>query len=105
MTGGKTKKLAVIGYPVKHSLSPRIHTYWLKKHGIDASYEALEVAPDRLETFLRNLPEKNFAGINITLPHKEAAMRFTSENDSVAADIGAVNTIVVSSGKLLGRNT
>lgn len=105
MQQGNTTRLAVIGYPVKYSLSPRIHTYWLKQHGIEATYEAIEVPSGDLQTFLHSLPEKKFAGINITLPHKEAALTLTDENDDAAASIGAVNTIIVKSGRLLGRNT
>lgn len=105
MAQSGTKKLAVIGYPIKHSLSPRIHTRWLVQHNIDATYEAIEVAPDDLKSFLRSLAESGFVGINITLPYKEAALQLTDENDAVATAIGAVNTIVVKSGKLSGRNT
>ncbi|HCR85746.1 MAG TPA: shikimate dehydrogenase, partial [Alphaproteobacteria bacterium] len=72
------KKACVIGSPISHSLSPVIHNYWLKKYNIEGSYEAVEVLPEDLEVFLKTLPEKNFKGCNITLPHKEAAWNIVS---------------------------
>src|SRR5580692_7740439 len=103
---GIAVKAGVIGWPVAHSLSPRLHNYWLKKYGIAGSYEAFEVAPDRLENFLRDLPKQNFRGVNVTIPHKKAALKLVDRLDAKAKSIGAVNTILVDEdGKLEGRNT
>ena len=103
---GKTIQAGVIGWPVSHSLSPRLHGFWLKELGIDGTYSALTVAPDGLESSLRSLPERGFAGVNLTLPHKEAAATIVDTMDSVASRIGAVNTIVVGAdGNLAGSNT
>ena len=103
---GKTIQAGVIGWPVSHSLSSRLHGFWLKELGIDGTYSALAVAPDGLENFLRSLPEQGFAGVNLTLPHKEAAAIIVDTMDSVASRIGAVNTIVVGAdGSLAGSNT
>jgi shikimate dehydrogenase len=103
---GKTIQAGVIGWPVNHSLSPRLHGFWLKELGIDGTYSALAVAPDGLESSLRSLPERGFAGVNLTLPHKEAAATIVDTMDSVASHIGAVNTIVVGAdGNLAGSNT
>ena len=103
---GKTIQAGVIGWPVSHSLSPRLHGFWLKELGIDGTYSALTVAPDGLENSLRSLPERGFAGVNLTLPHKEAAATIVDTMDSVASRIGAVNTIVVGAdGNLAGSNT
>ena len=103
---GKTIQAGVIGWPVSHSLSPRLHGFWLKELGIDGTYSALAVAPDGLENSLRSLPERGFAGVNLTLPHKEAAATIVDTMDSVASRIGAVNTIVVGAdGNLAGSNT
>ena len=103
---GKTIQAGVIGWPVSHSLSPRLHGFWLKELGIDGTYSALAVAPDGLESSLRSLPERGFAGVNLTLPHKEAAATIVDTMDSVASRIGAVNTIVVGAdGNLAGSNT
>ena len=103
---GKTIQAGVIGWPVSHSLSPRLHGFWLKELGIDGTYSALAVAPDGLENSLRSLPERGFAGVNLTLPHKEAAATIGVTMDSVASRIGAVNTVVVGAdGSLAGSNT
>src|SRR5579884_3148295 len=99
------KRAGVIGWPVGHSLSPRLHGYWLKQYGIKGTYEALAVEPDHLERTLRALPEKGFAGVNLTLPYKEQGLALVDEADPMAKRIGAVNTIVVRQGKLYGTNT
>jgi len=103
---GKTIQAGVIGWPVSHSLSPRLHGFWLKELGIDGTYSALAVDPDGLENSLRSLSERSFAGVNLTLPHKEAAATIVDTMDSVASRIGAVNTVVVGAdGSLAGSNT
>ena len=95
-----------MGWPVAHSLSPRLHGYWLKKYGIEGGYEALAVEPEKLEKALRDLPKQGFRGVNLTIPHKEAALAIVDRLDPMARRIGAVNTVVVrSDGKLEGRNT
>jgi len=99
------KRAAVIGWPVSHSLSPRLHGYWLKEYGIAGSYEALEVTPDHLTLMLRTLHENDFTGINITVPHKEKALAAMDEIDPVAKRIGAVNTVIVQNEKNIGMNT
>ena len=103
---GKTIQAGVVGWPVSHSLSPRLHGFWLAELGIDGTYGALAVAPDDLEAILRSLPGRGFAGVNLTVPHKEAAAAIVDTMDSVARRIGAVNTIVVGAdGSLAGSNT
>ncbi len=103
---GKTIQAGVMGWPVSHSLSPRLHGFWLHELGIDGTYSALAVAPDDLEDSLRSLPEQGFAGVNLTLPHKEAAASIVDTMDSAASRIGAVNTVVVGAdGSLAGSNT
>lgn len=99
------KKAAVLGFPIKHSLSPKLHGYWLNQYGIEGSYEAIEVAPDRLmETFAR-LKKEGYAGWNVTVPHKEHALLMVDEVDEIARAIGAVNTVVVKDDTLVGYNT
>jgi shikimate dehydrogenase len=103
---GSAKIAGIIGWPVDHSLSPRLHGYWLDQYGIDGSYIPLAVAPDNLADALAALPKFGFVGANITVPHKEAAFALVDRVDDEAARIGAVNTIVVSKdGSLEGRNT
>ncbi len=102
----KTITAGVIGWPIEHSLSPRLHGYWLKEYGIDGSYDAHPVKPEGAEAFIRGLANDGFAGINVTVPHKETAYVCVDETDNFAKRVGAVNTIVVGAdGKLTGSNT
>ncbi|NQV54913.1 MAG: shikimate dehydrogenase [Rhodospirillales bacterium] len=107
MTGSdKPKRAGVMGWPIGHSLSPRIHDFWLTELNIDGTYEPLAVAPENLAQELRALPEKGFAGVNLTIPHKEAAMAILDNVDDLAKRIGAVNTVeVAGDGSLAGTNT
>ncbi len=103
---GKACVAGVMGWPVGHSRSPRLHGFWLERHGIDGAYVPLAVPPDRAEQAIRALPALGFRGCNVTVPHKEAALRAVDAVDPLAARIGAVNTIVVRpDGTLEGRNT
>ena len=103
---GKAKLAGVIGWPVGHSRSPRLHGYWLEKNGIDGAYVPLAVLPERLEDAIRALPALGFRGANVTVPHKEAALGLMDRVDPVARRVGAVNTIIVGEdGRLEGRNT
>lgn len=103
---GKAKLAGVMGWPVGHSRSPRLHNYWLEQLGIDGAYVPLAVAPENFEQVLRALPLMGFAGINVTVPHKEAALHLVDDVEPVARRIGAVNTVVVrGDGSLEGRNT
>ena len=95
-----------MGWPVSHSLSPRLHGYWLACYRIDGAYVPLAVQPDDFGAGLRMLPKLGFAGVNVTVPHKEAALRAVDDAEGDARRIGAVNTVVVDSdGSLMGRNT
>ena len=95
----------VMGWPVAHSRSPALHGYWLQRHGIKGAYVPLAVRPERLEAALRGLPALGFAGCNITLPHKERAMRLVDRVEPIARRIGAINCIIVDAeGHLTGTN-
>ena len=102
---GNTRLAGVIGWPVGHSRSPRLHGFWLKQHGIDGAYVPLAVAPGDLASVLRALSRMGFRGVNLTLPHKEAALALMDEVERLARRIGAVNTVIIEEGRLLGRNT
>lgn len=103
---GKAKLAGVMGWPVAHSLSPRLHGYWLDRHRIDGAYVPLAVPPEKFATALRALPALGFAGANVTVPHKEAALAAVDRVEPLAERIGAVNTVVVDAdGTLEGRNT
>lgn len=102
---GRAKVAAVLGWPVSHSRSPRLHGHWLQRYGIDGAYVPLAVKPEDFPRALRALTLLNFAGCNVTLPHKEAALAACDEVDETARKIGAVNTVVVKEGRLIGSNS
>jgi shikimate dehydrogenase len=95
----------VMGYPVLHSRSPRLHNYWLARHGLAGTYVPLAIASERLGAALRALPALGFSGCNLTIPHKQAALDLVDEVDPLARRIGAVNCVVVlPDGSLAGYN-
>lgn len=98
-------RAGVAGWPIAHSRSPIIHGYWLAKHGLAGSYERVPVAPDEAEAFFANLARGDFAGLNVTVPHKELAARACDALEPVAAALGAANTLWVENGRLYGTNT
>ena len=96
----------VMGWPVLHSRSPIIHNHWLAEHGIKGRYVPLPIAPERLGAALNALAPLGFAGVNLTIPHKEAALPLMHTLDDAARTIGAVNCVCVHpDGTLEGRNT
>lgn len=103
---GKARLAGVIGWPVSHSRSPRLHNFWLQKYGIDGAYIPLAVSPNHLMNVLRALAQAGFCGVNITVPHKEAALAVMDQSTPEAIHIGAVNTIIFNEqGQMLGSNT
>lgn len=103
---GKARLAGVMGWPVSHSRSPRLHGFWLERFGIDGAYLPLPVGPENLEAVIRALPKMGFRGVNLTVPHKEAVIPLLDEVEPLARRIGAVNTIIVAEdGRLIGRNT
>jgi shikimate dehydrogenase len=96
----------VMGWPVAHSLSPHLHGFWLREHGLDAAYVPFAVKPDDLPQALQALTVLGVRGVNLTIPHKEQALNLVTEADAAARMIGAVNTVLVRpDGALEGRNT
>ena len=95
------KRACVIGWPVAHSRSPVIHRYWLKLYGLEGDYEREAVRPEEIEHFLRTLGGRGYAGANVTLPHKEAALAASDRADHGAAKIGAANTLWLDARGLL----
>jgi len=103
---GKAMLAGVMGWPISHSKSPRLHGYWLRKYGIDGAYIPMAVRPEETEAALRALPVLGFRGTNLTIPHKEIAMKVVDHIDPLAQRVGAVNTILVREDRTLeGRNT
>ncbi len=106
MTQPRIPLAGVIGHPVAHSKSPKLHNYWLRRYGIAGHYVPMDVAPDKLESVLRALPEAGFVGANITVPHKEAVMKIADLVTDRAILIGAANTLVFrEDGKIRADNT
>ena len=101
----KTKILAVIGDPIEHSMSPLMHNAVIQSLGLNYIYTAFRVEPKELENAIKAVRALNIAGINITIPHKVAAMQFVDEIDPLAIEIGAINTIKNEKGRLMARNT
>ena len=103
---GKAKLAGVMGWPIGHSLSPRLHGYWLRQYAVDGAYVPLAVRREDFAETVRMLPRRGFAGANVTVPHKEAALAAVDEAAGEARRIGAVNTIVVrADGSLMGWNS
>jgi shikimate dehydrogenase len=95
----------VMGWPIAHSRSPKIHNHWLAQFGLEGAYVPLAVEPGKLEGALRALAPLGFSGCNLTIPHKEAALVIVDRVDAGAKRIGAINCVVVDeTGALEGRN-
>jgi shikimate dehydrogenase len=95
----------VMGWPVMHSRSPKLHNYWFAEHKLAGTYVPLAIRPEGLEAALRALPALGFSGCNLTIPHKEAALAIVDEVDAAARRVGAISCVVVrADGSLLGSN-
>lgn len=97
--------LGVIGHPIAHSLSPQMHNASFAATGQDYAYVPLDVSPEALPAAVAGLGALGFRGFNVTMPHKEAILPLLDEVDAAARLVGAVNTVVVDGGRLLGTNT
>jgi shikimate dehydrogenase len=105
-TSSPRLRAGVMGWPVAHSLSPVLHGHWLKRYGIDGSYEAFPVRPEDLAEAISGLRRDGLRGTNLTVPHKEAAMALVDNVDETAQRIGAVNTLFMTpDGTLNATNT
>lgn len=98
-------RAGVIGWPIAHSRSPIIHEFWLKENKLPGRYDKIAVAPEELDGFFSNIKISELSGANITIPHKEVALHLCDELETIASEIGAVNTIWLESGVLKGTNT
>jgi shikimate dehydrogenase len=102
---GQARLAGIIGWPVAHSRSPRLHGFWLDRHGIDGAYVPLPIRPADFVTAVRGLQAAGFAGANVTAPHKRAAFAICDSVDASAQRAGAVNTLVFQDGRIAGSNT
>jgi shikimate dehydrogenase len=105
MISGKTRIFGIFGHPVEHTFSPGMHNAAFKQLKMNACYVPFAVHPDRLGAAARAVTALNLGGLNITVPHKETIIPFLDELSQEAALIGAVNTVEVKEGKLIGHNT
>lgn len=95
----------VLGWPVSHSLSPRMHAFWLQEHGIAATYVALPVCRHDLSRALQSLQGAGFKGVNLTLPHKEAGYALAHVADGASHATRAANLVLFQDGRFESRNT
>ena len=88
------KRAGVIGWPVAHSLSPVLHGYWLERYCIEGGYFKIPAAPEEFAATVARLRSEGYAGVNVTVPHKEAAFALAQETDAAAKVAGAANLLV-----------
>ncbi|MDG2405100.1 MAG: shikimate dehydrogenase [Paracoccaceae bacterium] len=106
MTLKKIPLAGVIGAPIAHTKSPRLHGHWLRQTGVPGHYIPLHIEPNDLKEALKILPKMGFVGLNVTVPHKEAVMHLVDIVTDRATLIGAVNTLIFSlDGKIHADNT
>ncbi|ALV62716.1 Shikimate 5-dehydrogenase I alpha [Thermococcus sp. 2319x1] len=105
MVDAKTRLYGVIGFPTRHSLSPSMHNAAFRALGINAVYLAFEVHPEELGDAIKGFRALSISGLNVTMPHKEAIIRFLDSLSEDSGEIGSVNTVVNRNGKLEGHTT
>ncbi|MDB2515318.1 shikimate dehydrogenase [Candidatus Pelagibacter bacterium] len=99
------RKYLVIGNPIEHSLSPKLHNYWIKNNNINAIYEKQKLEKDEIESLILKVKEKKLHGINITVPFKKAVIPFLDKLSLEAEKTQSVNTIYLYNNKIIGHNT
>jgi shikimate dehydrogenase len=99
------KKFLVIGNPIEHSLSPKLHNYWIKSSGIDAIYEKQKIDENDLEQVVLQIKKKKIDGVNVTVPFKKAVISFLDELTVEAQNTQSVNTLYLKHNKVIGHNT
>ena len=102
---GKAKLAGVIGWPVTHSLSPLLHGHWLAEYQIDGVLVPLAARVEDFAAIIDGARRAGFTGVNVTVPHKEAAFAIAHDLDAPARAAGAVNLLVFRDGRMEGRNT
>ena len=102
---GHAQVAGIAGWPVTYSRSPRLHGFWLQRHGIDGAYIPLPIRAGEFAIAMRGLLAAGFAGANVTIPHKLAAFDICDTVDDTARRAGAVNTLVFREGRIAGSNT
>ena len=99
------KKYLVIGNPIEHSLSPKLHNYWIKENNIDAIYDKKKLEESELKNIISEIKEEKINGINVTVPFKKSVIQFLDELTPEADKTKSVNTIYLNNKKIIGHNT
>ena len=99
------KKYFVIGNPIDHSLSPKLHNYWIKKHKIEAIYDKKKLNKDELNNVINEIKDKKISGLNVTVPFKKDVIPYLDKLSEEAKKTQSVNTIYLNSGNIVGHNT
>ena len=99
------KKYLVIGNPIEHSLSPKLHNYWIKKNNIDAVYDKRQVNESDIKSVIYEIKNKKIDGINVTVPFKKSVIPLMDELSLEASESQSVNTIYLQKGRVVGHNT
>ena len=99
------KKYLVIGNPISHSLSPKLHNYWLKQNNIDAIYDKIKLEENEIKEIINDIKKQKIAGCNVTVPFKKKVIPFLDTLSPEAEKTQSVNTIIFEKGNLIGHNT
>jgi len=99
------KKYFVIGNPIDHSLSPKIHNYWLKQNNINAIYDKIELEKNEIESFIKDIKKQKINGCNVTVPFKKSVIPYLDKLSPEAKQTQSVNTIILNNNILVGHNT
>ena len=99
------KKYLVIGNPIEHSLSPKLHNYWIKKNNIDASYDKKLINENDIQKIIDEVKKDEISGINVTVPFKKTVIPFLDQLSLEANKTQSVNTIYKQNNKIIGHNT
>jgi shikimate dehydrogenase len=97
---------AVIGQPIEHSVSPKIHNFWIKENGIKVGeYKKISLNKEDVKSFLEKCMSENYKGLNVTVPHKELVFELCDQTSPIAEKLQAINTVIFSENKIIGDNT
>ena len=102
----KNNKIAILGHPIKHSLSPKMHNYWLKELAINGKYESIKTPAKNFKKTIIKLQNEGYKGVNLTLPLKEVALKYLNKKDKIVDFVGATNVLIFSKqNEVEGKNT
>ncbi|MEO1659018.1 MAG: shikimate dehydrogenase [Pseudomonadota bacterium] len=98
-------RAGVIGHPIGHSLSPRIHNQWFEDVGIEGEYQAIDAAPEAFEATVHEMADEGWAGLNVTIPHKASALELATERSAAAEIVGAANLLTFRDSDIIADNS